>query len=310
MMNRAKKQIVCFGEVLWDLLPAGKQPGGAPMNVAYHLHKLGLQSTMISSVGADAAGRELLDFLSGIGLSLDYVQQHPTQVTSEVHARIGADNEVSYEILYPVAWDFIEWEDRHQALISEADAFIFGSLGSRNEASRTALMKMLDYAKYRVFDVNIRAPHYSKDFIIQLMERCELLKVNQAELAMIAAWFDPNCVEELAQLNLLFERFPIQEVLVTKGGTGAAYHSRTLTYQYPAYAVKVQDTVGSGDSFLAAFLSMRLYDKPLEQTLDYAAAMGAFITSQSGACPAYDKFELDRFIWKRNWASGISPVHP
>lgn len=291
---------MCFGEVLWDLLPGGKKPGGAPMNVAYHLHKLGLKSHMISSVGKDEAGLELLDFLKSIELPLTYIQQDALHRTSAVQATVGDNHEVSYDILFPVAWDFIRWEPAHEQLISDSDAFIFGSLGSRNETSRQALLKMLDYAKYRVFDVNIREPHYTRDFVTQLLGKCDLVKLNVAELEMIAAWFNPACVNELERIELLFERFNFQEVIITKGGKGATYYTEAIRYDYPAYLVDVQDTVGSGDSFLAAFLAMKLSEEPLEEVLNYAVAMGAFVTAQSGACPPYTKFDLERFIWKRS----------
>lgn len=299
MKSHSNKAVVCFGEVLWDLLPDGKKPGGAPMNVAYHLHKLGLKSSMISSVGKDDAGLELLDFLKSIELPLTYIQQDQLHQTSAVQATVGENHEVSYDILFPVAWDFIRWKPAHEQLISNADAFIFGSLGSRNETSRQTLLKMLDYAKYRVFDVNIREPHYTQDFVTQLLERCDLVKLNIAELEMITGWYNPTCANELERIEFLFEQFSFEEIIITKGGKGATYYTRAIRYDYPAYAIDVQDTVGSGDSFLAAFLAMKLSDEPLEEMLNYAVAMGAFITSKSGACPPYTKFDLDRFIWKR-----------
>ncbi|SMD16129.1 carbohydrate kinase family protein [Pedobacter nyackensis] len=305
MKNYSNKSVVCFGEVLWDILPNGKKPGGAPMNVAYHLHKLGLKSFMISSIGNDAVGNELLDFLKSIDLPVNYIQQDPHHATSEVHAKIGENDEVTYDILFPVAWDFIQWKPEHEQLISQADAFIFGSLGSRNEASRAALLKMLDHAKFRVFDVNIREPHYSKEFITQLLGKCDMVKLNIAELEMIAGWYDPFCSTELERIDSLFSRFGFQEIIITKGGRGATYYTEAIRYDYPAYHVDVQDTVGSGDSFLAAFLAMKLSDEPLEDMLNYAVAMGAFITSKSGACPDYSKFDLERFIWKRNMAESI-----
>lgn len=305
MKNYSDKSVVCFGEILWDVLPTGKKPGGAPMNVAYHLHKLGLKSSMISSVGNDLPGMELLDFLKSIDLPLNYIQHHAQQPTSEVHTEIGEHDEVTYDIVYPVAWDFIEFKPAHEALIGQADAFIFGSLGSRNEVSRTTLVRMLDHAKYRVFDVNIRAPHYSQEFITLLLGKCDMVKLNGAELEMISGWYEPACTNEIERIEMLFERFDFQEVIITKGSKGATYYTEAIRYDYPCYPVAVQDTVGSGDSFLAAFLAMKLSNEPLEEMLDYAVAMGAFITSKSGACPDYSKFDLDRFIWKRHLSDSI-----
>lgn len=303
MNSSAIKSVVCFGEILWDNLPDGKRPGGAPMNVAYHLHKLGLQSHLISSIGNDVAGKELLDFLNGIGIETTWIQTNDNYETSQVLAAINEENEVSYEIVAPVAWDDIRWEGEMENLIKTADAFVFGSLCSRNEASRSTLLKMLAHARYKVFDVNLRAPHYSPELVSDLLRQADLVKINSAELRLISEWSNISYTRELDCIEAIFDKFGMQEILITKGPHGATYYNRSLTYEYPAYSISVADTIGSGDSFLAAFLAMKLADEPLDVTLDYAVAMGAFITAQSGACPAYSKFDFDRFIWKRKWCA-------
>lgn len=297
------KSVVCFGEILWDNLPNGKRPGGAPMNVAYHLHKLGLNSHLISSIGNDEPGKELLDFLNRIGVGSNWVQIDDNHETSQVLASINEENEVSYDIVAPVAWDYIKWEEKMQELIKTSDAFVFGSLGSRNEASRATLFKMLDHARYKVFDVNLRAPHYSPKFVSDLLKRADMVKINSAELGMIAEWNGISYSKELDCIESIFSKFGMNEILITKGPHGATYYNKNLTYEYPAYRISVADTIGSGDSFLAAFLAMKLAGEPLEVALDYAVAMGAFITAQSGACPEYSKFDFDRFLWKRKWCA-------
>ncbi|KEQ28387.1 carbohydrate kinase family protein [Pedobacter antarcticus] len=305
-MNLSKiKSVVCFGEILWDILPDGKRPGGAPMNVAYHLYKLGLQSHLISSIGNDKAGIELLDFLNRIGVSSDWIQTNAHYDTSQVLASINQANEVSYEIVAPVAWDYIHWDNEMEQLIKAADAFVFGSLGSRNETSRATLIKMLEHASYKVFDVNLRAPHYSPEFVSDLLRHADMVKINAAELCLIAEWNGIDYSKELECIEAIFSKFGMNEILITKGAHGATYYNRNLTYEYPAYSINVADTIGSGDSFLAAFLAMKLADEPLEIALDYAVAMGAFITAQSGACPEYSKFDFDRFIWKRKWCESL-----
>ena len=296
-----KKSVVCFGEILWDHLPDGRRPGGAPMNVAYHLHKLGLQSHLISSIGDDLAGKDLLNFLDRIGVQTNWIQIDSDHDTSQVLASINNENEVTYEIVAPVAWDFIRWEKEIQELVSTADAFVFGSLASRNEVSRSTLFKMLQNAGYKVFDVNLRAPHYSPDFISDLLGLADMVKINAAELSIIAEWNDILYTKELDCIEAMFKKFGMTEILITKGSQGATYYNSELTYEYPAYHIDVADTIGSGDSFLAAFLAMKLAGAPLEITLDYAVAMGAFITARSGACPEYSKTDFDRFIWKRKW---------
>ena len=297
---KSKKSVVCFGEILWDNLPTGKKPGGAPMNVAYHLHKLGIDSQLISSIGDDQSGVELMDFLKEIGLKTDLVQIDQAHDTSEVQASVNPSNhEVTYEIISPVAWDFISWQPNFETLLKEAQAFVFGTLSARNIASRNTLYQMLEHSAYRVFDVNLRAPHYSPEVIEALLKKSNLVKLNSSELLLIAQWYNRACVKEAECVEVLFDRFNIEEVIITKGSHGATYYTSLFRYDYPAYAVHVADTIGSGDSFLAAFLAMKLGDEPVEITLDYAVAMGAFITSQAGACPQYSKFDLERFIWKK-----------
>jgi fructokinase len=291
--------VICFGEILWDVLPDERKPGGAPMNVAYHLHKLGISSQVVSSIGNDRAGDELCAFLEQAGLSLDFIQVHNSYPTSEVLARIGENHEVSYEIVQPVAWDAISWHEGYKTAMAGTGAFVFGSLSSRDAVSRKTLEKMLDYAPYRIFDVNLRAPHYTQQVITGLLERCDMVKLNIAELLLIANWFEPVCKQEDQGVGVLFGRFALKEILITKGSSGASYYTRHLRYDYPAYPVRVADTIGSGDAFLAAFIAMKLRDEPLENVLDYAVAMGAFVTSQSGACPEYSRPEFNRFIWKR-----------
>ena len=298
--NKSKKSVVCFGEILWDNLPTGKRPGGAPMNVAYHLHKLGIDSHLISSIGNDQSGVELMDFLKEIGLKTDLVQIDREHATSEVQASVNPVNhEVSYEIISPVAWDFTTWQPNFEVLLNEAQAFVFGTLSARNMTSRNTLYKMLEYGSYHVFDVNLRAPHYSPEVIEALLQKSNMVKLNSSELLLIAQWYNQACVKEAECVEVLFDRFKIDEVLITKGSQGATYYTSLFRYDYPAYTVNVADTIGSGDSFLAAFLAMKLGDEPVEITLDYAVAMGAFITSQAGACPQYSKFDLERFIWKK-----------
>jgi fructokinase len=302
-MKKENVTVICFGEVLWDVLPDKRIPGGAPMNVAYHLHKLGLNAQVVSCVGSDEAGAALIQFLEEIGLSTQHIQVRTDQPTSEVLARIDANNEVTYEIVYPVAWDKIQYNPELGRITSSADAFVFGSLSSRDAESRDTLLNMLEHARYRVFDVNLRAPHYTVDTLTKLLKRTDLVKMNASELLHIAGLYSSACKTESECVDLLYSEFDIQEVLITKGSTGATYHSPMYRYDYPAYKTNVADTIGSGDSFLAAFLSMKLLEEPMELVLDHAVAMGAFITSQNGGCPPYSKAELNHFIWKKKLAS-------
>ena len=166
-MNKETPRIVCFGEVLWDLLPSGKVAGGAPMNVAYHANQLGIITQMISKIGQDELGKHLIDFLDKKGVDTSLVQTDHNSPTGTVNVTLNSSSSPSYEIVSPVAWDYIHTSKANKTAVKTADAFVFGSLSARNEASRNALLELLNIAKLKVFDVNLRKPHYSKPLLKQ-----------------------------------------------------------------------------------------------------------------------------------------------
>ena len=277
---------VCFGEILWDVLPSGAKPGGAPMNVAYHLQKMGLQAALISRIGTDQRGEELLSILHQNGLSTDYVQKDAVQPTGIVNATIHESNEVTYEIVHHVAWDFIALEKRLTELVSNAQFFIYGCLAARDQHTAQTLWQLTEAAQTRVVDINLRPPHYSKELVERLFKSAAILKLNENELPLITSWYSTLHNDE-EQVRFLQDRFSIPTIIVTKGGDGAMVCEEGKIVSHPGYKVTVADTVGSGDAFLAAFLSKTKQGTGLQERLEFANAMGAFIASKQGACPAY-----------------------
>src|SRR5690606_30668687 len=201
--TRSFNEVTCFGEILWDVFPGSEKPGGAPMNVAYHLHRLGIKSNIVSRIGNDKRGRSLLDILEGWGLSTQYIQVDTEHDTSEVQAVMDDNEEVKYEIISPVAWDFIEWKTELDARLSTSDAFVFGSLASRNDTTYKTLISMLEKAKYKVFDVNLREPHYNETIIKFLLNQANLLKLNEAELGIISEWTRPGSRPESENIRII-----------------------------------------------------------------------------------------------------------
>jgi len=291
-----KPDIICFGEILWDNLPTGRTAGGAPMNVAYHLNRTGAASKLISRTGNDTAGLDLLAFLEKINLPVDLVQTDHQYATGEVMATVTANDEVVYDIKLNAAWDFIEFKPEYRLLAKEADAFVFGSLSARNETTRNTLLQILETASFKVFDVNLRAPHYSKDIVELLLSKTDLLKLNENELLLLSEWFYDAGAAEKYTVKFLLENFGIKEILITKGGNGAAYYSSATYFTGSAYQVTIADTVGAGDSFLAAFLCQKLTGAEIPDALNYALGMGAFIAGKHGACPPYTKKDLAAFM--------------
>ncbi|GEP98317.1 carbohydrate kinase [Chitinophaga cymbidii] len=287
-----RHSIACFGEVLWDLLPSGPQPGGAPMNVAYHLHKLNRNPAMISRTGKDERGRKLLDILQNKGVCTDYIQQDDTVPTGIVNAQQHANGDMTYEIVAPAAWDHITADDRTAAMVEQADYFVFGSLACRHPASRETLFQLLEKARTKVLDINLRAPHYDRPLIESLLQKADILKLNIDELELVSGWY-PGAVSITARLAHLRERFSIPVIVLTMGANGAMLDINGKTYNHPGYKMKVVDTVGSGDAFLAATLSMMQDNAGPADTLDFANRLAATITTYKGACPDYDIKEAD-----------------
>lgn len=282
---------VCFGEILWDVLPTGAKPGGAPMNVAYHLKKLGLQTALVSRIGNDKRGEDLLSLLQQNSVETSYIQKDTTHQTGVVNATIHESNEVTYEIVHSVAWDFISLEDSLADLVKSAQFFIYGSLASRDRTTSETLRQLVEAAQTRVVDINLRPPHFSKELVETLLRSADVLKLNEHELPLITSWFTDLKGDE-ETVKFLQERFSIPTIIVTKGGDGAMVCNNGRIYTHPGYKVKVADTVGSGDAFLAGFLAKTKEGLSMEERLQFANSLGAFIASKEGACPAYKVDEI------------------
>src|ERR687886_419692 len=155
-MEPSQHQVVCFGEVLWDILPTGALPGGAPMNVAYHLKKLGINPALITKIGLDDYGKKLVNMLSESGVSTEYFDMDYEHPTGLVYANMNNHHEVVYDIVYPSAWDFIEWKEEFANLVQQAEFFVYGSLTSRSKVSRDTLEQLLELARIKVLDINLR----------------------------------------------------------------------------------------------------------------------------------------------------------
>lgn len=294
--TRLRDAVVCYGEILWDILPDKSLPGGAPMNVAYHLKKLGANPALITRVGKDEHGSKLVDLLSASGLTTGYVQSDEIYQTGLVYARLGEHNEVTYDIVQPVAWDFIQWRESFTDLLSEADYLVYGSLTSRSRQSRETLYQLLDVARTRVLDINLRPPHFTRPHIEYLLQKADILKMNAAELALITGWFSPDLPQEDG-MRLLQDRFNISTIVVTLGGEGAMMLRKGVIDRHDGYRVQVADTIGSGDAFLAGLLSQLIGGAESSDALNFASALGALIATYSGACPAYDLSEVGKLMF-------------
>lgn len=278
--------VVTYGEVLWDILPTGAVPGGAPMNVAYHLHKTGQHPALITRIGSDDLGNSLKDYFSNLGVCTDYFQQDELLETGKVFAHLLPNNEVTYDIVSPSAWDFIVEEDRLVELVRLSSYFVYGSLASRSKVSAQTMFKLLAIAPIKVLDLNLRKPHFERPLLEQLLQKADILKLNEAELDFVTSWFaEYYSIEERVQI--IRKQYGIQHIVVTLGSKGAYMWMNNQSWWHEGYVVEVEDTIGSGDAFLAGMISQMIAQETPDNILDYACKLGAFIATQKGACPEY-----------------------
>ena len=296
-MTDAKK-IVCFGEILWDILPAGAVPGGAPMNVAYHLRKLGLDPGIVTRVGIDERGKKLIDLLNENGIDTGHIQLDYDIPTGIVNAKANEHGEMQYDIVAPAAWDFIALDDDTVELVKSASHFVFGSLVNRNTISRNTLFTLLETAQQKVLDINLRPPHFNRQLVEELLSRADIIKMNSAELELITGWFT-RYKTMTDRIGIIQDRFKVPQIIVTMGGDGAMVNIDGELYGHPGYVVDVADTIGSGDSFLAAFLSKQLNNYGPKESLAFASALGALVAYKTRGWPAYEITDIQKLADSR-----------
>lgn len=288
----AVPRVICFGEILWDVLPHGTFLGGAPLNVAAHLARLGCRAGLISRLGPDARGLDAYARIRDMGIDMDLLQQDVALPTGEARAVLAADGSASYEFETPAAWDAITFDDAVAATLPGADALVFGSLAQRDARSRQALARCLALADYRVFDVNLRQPHHDADVVRASLREADFVKLNEEECVIVGAWLgtttEPDALRiGIERLRATHRARPLQ-LCITRGGEGALLWAENQWHSQPAVRVTVIDTVGAGDSFLAMLLAQRLQGVDPPRALERAAALGGFVASRAGAVPDYD----------------------
>lgn len=301
-----KLNVICFGEMLWDMLPTGKMAGGAPMNVAIHLKNFGHNASIISRVGTDDLGRELLEFIDKNGLDAQFIQQGQNHLTGVVKVNMDDKNNVSYKIVKPVAWDYILLEDEALNAVKNADCFVFGSLSARSEQTFDTLKKLLEVAPIKVLDINLRPPYYDKETLEFLLTKTDILKLNHLELDEICAWFfESNSISE--KLSKLSEMFNIKTICITLGEDGAMLFQEGEIYKSSGFEVEVADTIGSGDSFLACFIANFLNQENIEKTLQKSCAVGALVAQNHGATPFISEQDIQNLLNKNTQNQSTQP---
>lgn len=287
---------VCFGEILWDVFPDMERIGGAPLNVASRLSSMGIDTEMISKVGVDQKGEDLLSYLRSRQVETGNILKDEEYPTGMVKVSLSPGGSATYDIEYPAAWDKIQLSESMVQSVKNSDAFIFGSLVCRDEVSQKTLFGLIPKARYRILDFNLRPPHYSQELLMELMQHAEFIKFNDDELFEIAEMMGSkyNSLEQ----NLLFiaVKSNAGSICVTKGRHGAVLLHNKKLYYNSGYKIKVKDTVGAGDSFLGTLIARLLQKEEPQTALDHACAVGALVAGKEGANPEISAESLKAFI--------------
>lgn len=290
-------KILCIGEVLWDNLPSGKKPGGAPMNVALHLHGIGQDVILASKVGKDEPGRELLTFLQNSDINTDLVEVDESLPTSQVLVHLDDRNNASYEICEPVAWDKLTLTGSLIKKAKESGLIIYGSLASRNSVTRETILHLLDTSNaMKLIDVNLRQPYAIKEIVELLIRKSDIIKLNDEELGVFGQWYNKHNYDEKSLVKWFAEFYHSKMVCVTKGDKGALLYSDGEFYEHAGFKVDAVDTVGAGDAFLAGLIASIFEGRTHSEALAFACATGAFVASKAGATPEYDRFEIEQIL--------------
>lgn len=282
-----KFKVIGLGEVLWDLLPAGRQLGGAPANFAYHASALGADARIISRVGSDAHGRDIIDQLGQLGVPTDCIEVDPARPTGTVGVELAADGQPSYRIHEGVAWDAIAGEPASRAAVSQADAICFGTLAQRNEISRATIQSLVERAPataLRILDVNLRQHYFSRALIEQSLWLANVLKINEAELPQLTTLLQLTG-DDRSQIAQLADRYQLRLVACTRGGRGSLLQSGGQWSEHPGIATRIEDTIGAGDSFTAAMTLGFLAGWNLDRINEHANRLAAYVCSCAGATP-------------------------
>jgi len=276
------------GELLWDLLPSGKQAGGAPSNFAYHARELGADALVISRVGNDSLGREILGHLAGLGLRTDGISTDSTVPTGAVVVSLDQQDNPAYTIQEPSAWDFIEARQDILQQAAHAEAVCFGSLAQRHPAACaaiTAVIAATPSSALRIFDVNLRQNYWSPELIRRSLKLANVLKLNDEELPLVADALGATG-DEYSSLRQIADRFQLRAVALTKGARGSVLLAGDAMVSRGVSRQTVVDTVGAGDAFTAALAMGLLRGRKLADIQRVATEVAGYVCSFPGATPA------------------------
>lgn len=264
------------------------------MNVAMHLMQQGVEAGFASRIGEDPPGDELVEFLKINNLLSELIQRDELLPTCQVTVELDANGQATYIIPKPVSWDNIQTQSLLTHAVVHAPAIIYGSLACRKTTTRDTLLNLLDETTaLKVFDVNLREPHYNLSTIETLAARADVVKMNEDEAKLLIGGSNRDLREQITEFR---SKYHSKTICVTRGEHGAiVWHDHDF-YDSPGCPVTGGDSVGAGDAFLATFVAGLISGQPMQELVDKSCAVGAFVAGKRGANPPYDD-KIRKMLW-------------
>lgn len=289
-----KKIVTGIGELLWDHFPDHKRPGGAPANVVYHATLLGAEGRLVSRIGRDNEGKELAGYLESKQMDTSFIQMDNRYPTGKVIVHLNEENEPSYEIVRPVAWDVIEWNRELGELVSQTDAVVFGTLAQRSESSASTVQRVLQEAgsdTLKVLDLNFRQDQYSRQTVEESLMQADVVKMNQEESEELKTMF-----QTCDSIRSVLDRFDVKGICLTKGSKGSEWISRSGNISQGAFETDLSkgDAVGLGDGFTAVLTIGLLQKIHPAQILRNASLYTSMLAEKKGGMPALTRQEIEK----------------
>ena len=278
-------KIIGLGEILWDMLPTGKQLGGAPANFAYHVCRLGGNGWAVSAISDDELGREIKNTLST--KKLNTILEEVNEPTGTVQVTLNAAGVPTYDITEGVAWDHIPFTERIGDLAKETSAVCFGTLAQRSPESRATIHEFIENmpaGSLKVYDINLRQNYYDEKIISDSLRLADILKINDEELDIVSKMLALSGTQE-ERCRAISRAFNLKFVILTKGGDGSEVVLEDKVHISRPGKIDIVDTVGAGDSFTAAFILAYLRGESLEKAHTLATEVSSYVCTKAGAMP-------------------------
>jgi fructokinase len=289
-------KICAIGEALWDVYDDAKFLGGSPVNVAFHLQQAGESAGLVSRVGADSWGDDLIGHLTALGIDARAVQRDDSRSTGQVRIEVDSQGQPTFQCSREAAFDYLSFHDEMVQIAQSADAVYFDTLGQRHELARSTIRKFIAKCGHAVkfYDLNLTGWNESIAETVEFgLSMSDIVKLNQQELVRLHRHYASH-VDDLALLRFLFSQYDIKLIALTRGAEGCLLVTRRQVLQHRGYAVPLVDATGCGDAFSAMLLHRYLHYTALDDTADDACRLAAFVATRKGATPAWQWDDLAR----------------